>query len=308
MNTSKFFACSLFLFACLICFAENPSDNKTVKKDFMPFIEDDVLWVQSIPPGANVYILKKQKGQRFPLEQDSNNPPMQMKTSSGSEELSQHTTGPFSGKSAGTTPLEIKVSPGIYCIGIQLDVSSENIPWKFGFFPDSNNTKEVEAMEWLTKPKSAEIYVAGDANVGLNDLWDKYLTDGNLEMWGLANNGFFKKVGKTYEVEKKKGKTATVIALFQRKDQDTAKIYESFKENYKSDSRGVEPQLFESLAGVSNDKAGELTKRLLRGGKVLITEGDASLLCELTPIEREPNGASRQGGLRFIKVGEFPKK
>jgi hypothetical protein len=41
-----------------------------------------------------------------------------------------------------------------------------------------------------------------------------------LEFWALYSKGLLKKVGKTYEVEKKPQETAAVIALFQRKNED----------------------------------------------------------------------------------------
>lgn len=300
----------IIVLAVLGCTSLQSIHEQPLCKGPMPLIDEDVLWVSSIPLGATVFIFEKHKGERFPLNPDDNSskkpetPQMQMQTRGVEKGAFEHKAGPFSRKPVGITPLAVQVPPGTYCVGIQLDVSSENVAWQFF---TKGTAEDKETAELLLA--NVELYAnLGENNVGLGYEWTQYQGDGNLELWALVGDGgLFKKVGKTYEVEKKLGEAATIIALFQLKDEDPAKIYETLPEGYRFKKRLLLTPKGLEIMGVPRTMSKQTFKRLMHGGKVLLCNLEASFMCELTPLGPSPGGGEK-GGFRMTKVGEFSGK
>ena len=274
----------LILFGCVRFKRPDPS----LTEGPMPLIDEDVLWVSSVPLGANVVVFQKVKDEFFPLvpadRQDEKPRIVGLQSRTSSEPLEQHTTGPLARALAGKTPLAVQIPPGTYCVGVQLDISSEeNLAWELCQF-----------MTGLGASKSAEIYSdiargkIGHGGIGL------FLNDGNLEEWLLCDGTGVKKAGRTYEIEKKEGETATVIALFQKKDENPDRAYQTLPEEYRFRNRFLSPGSFEAFEIPKNETEG-MFERLMHGGKVLYLDEKLRFMCELTPLGERPDGRSAGG-------------
>lgn len=275
----------LLVFLCLILSGCVRFDwpDPTQMEGSMPLLEEDVLWVSSVPLGASVVIFPKEKGQLFPLDADNGHDitkkMVALQSKSNSEALDQHTTGPFSRPPAGKTPLAVKMPPGIYWVGIQLDIPAEErlADWLCQF------------MGGLGTSKSAEIYSdtprgrIGSSSVGI------FVDDGNQEEWYLCDCNGIRKAGRTYEIEKKEGETATVIALFQKQDEDPDKAYEMLPEDYNFRDRFLSPGTMEAFH-IPKDESKLVFERLMRGGKAIYLDENIRFKCELTPLGKTPDG------------------
>ena len=305
--------CSTLL--CLVlavpgCTSLQSVHSESLHEEPMPHISEDVLWVSSIPLGADVFVFEKKQKERFPpdpnndLDKYPEKGLVQMHTLENT--ALQHTTGPFSRKPVGKTPVTIKVPAGMYCVGVQLDVASENIP--FQYFGEAEDSEEyAEAFKWFSGTQELEIYAnLGPLNVGLGEFGhlSPYLYDDNLEFWALYSKGLLKKVGKTYEVEKKQGETAAVIALFQRKNEDPDKIYNALPEEYRFNKRiNLIPDIIE-IWGVPKNMSKPLYRRVLRGGKAMVYDSQSDcILIELTPLGPAASGKGERAAYTTRIIG-----
>jgi len=284
--------------------------DKPLHKESMPHISEDILWISSIPLGADVFVFEKKPKERFPLnpDDDLNKDPEKSMMQMHSEENSalQHTVGPFSRESVGKTPLKIKVPAGTYCIGVQLDVASENIP--FQFFGEN---AEDDTTKLFSDAQRLEIYAnLGPWNVGLGEFGtlSPYLYDRNLEFWGLYSKGYLKKVGKTYEVEKKGGEASTVIALFQRKDKDPDEIYNTLPKEYRFNERSFLKEMLE-IYGAPKGRTKKLYQQVLRGGKAIVYDSQSDyILVELLPLGPAESGKGKRSEYTTTVMGYSLKK
>lgn len=263
--------------------------DPTQMEGAMPLMEEDVLWISSVPLGASVVVFQKEEGQLFALEED-NGHNVTKKTfalqSIGSPvALDQHTAGPFSRSLAGKTPLSVKVPPGIYCVGVQLDISGEEIFRKV----------LCQFLGRLGTSKSTEIYSdrargkMGNSSVGF------FLNDGNQEEWYLCDGDGVVKAGRTYEIEKKEGETATVIALFQKQDDDPDKVYETLPEDYTfRDRYFLSPGMIEAFE-IPQNESERVYERMMRGGKAVYLDQNLRFKGELKPLGRTPDGKQSGG-------------
>ena len=259
----------------------------TLTEGPMPLLDEDVLWVSSVPLGASVVVFEKDKG-------DTGKPDSGVWMSGTYEVLEQHRSGPFARVAAGATPLTLQLPPGAYRVGVQIDLADEMPSWDF-----CNTATLFGTM------KSAEIYShldsgsIGDEGLGFT------LADNNLQEWVLCDSDTVRKIGKIYEVEKKKGETATVIAVFQRKDENPDRIYETLPDGYRFRDRFMSPEGLE-IFGIPKSESKAMFRRLMRGGKVLYSDGDFHFKCELNPLGRRPEGGIA-GGFTISWTGVPPE-
>jgi len=283
------------LLVLLVSFARCQFGKYSPKTEAMPLLEDDVLWVSSVPLGADVVIFQKEKDQQFPLREKKDDEPVRpgIQMAGHSERITQHAAGPFTRTPAGKTPLTIKVPPGIYCVAVQLDVSAEKPEFEFCQILAGTGTKQ-----------SGEVYgnLGSIRKIGGHGMGLHY-NDGNLEEWALCDGEGLLKVGKTYEIEKKAGESASVIALFQRVDEDPAAIYSSVPEDYRFKERFLGPGAFEAF-GFPPDESEQAFQRVMRGGKVLVKDGEFGLICELLPFSAD----GKKGGISFSMSGMPPTR
>ncbi len=247
--------------------------DSTLTEDPMPLIDEGVLWISSVPLGARVVVFEKEADK-------PDGPKAGMQYMYGkSELLDQHTSGPFARASAGKTPLAVKVPPGKYCIGVQINVKPDELQWGF-----------CQTATFSGMMQSAEIYSSvGAGRIGHEGI-GLYLNDGNLEEWVLCDENGVTKAGKTYEVEKKEGETATVIALFQRKEVDPDRMYETLPDDYRFRNRlFMSPEGLE-IFGIPKSESKLTYRMLMRGGKVLYSDGDFHFMCELIPLGQSSGG------------------
>lgn len=278
---------TLFLFILFLGCDRSPS-SETLPPEPMPAFNEDVLWISSVPLGAKVIIFQKEKSHPFsPNKEDvSVNEPCLLYLPGGDSEI-DHKTGPFAHEIAGVTPLKIKVSPGAYGVIVQLDVSSENI--QSGFMNAREKTEEGRTVTNMFTENRLEVYeyFAGKA-VGFDNFGNptSYLQDGNIEMWGFYHKGLLKEVAKSYEIEKEDGKPATLIALFQRCNEDPGKIYNMLPPEYQFNKRHtLMPEILE-MWGISKAESAQYYQQLLHGGKVLRCDSSPNhLMLELKPVE-----------------------
>ena len=249
---------SLFSAGCTSLGLTDP----TLTEGPMPLLNEDVLWVSSVPLGASVVVFEKDKG-------DTGKPDSGGRLSGTSEVLEQHRSGPFARVAAGATPLTLQLPPGTYRVGVQIDLADEMPRWEF-----------CNIATLFGTMKSAEIYSPLDSGSIGEDGLSFTLADKNLQEWVLCDSDTVRKIGKLYEVEKKEGETATVIAVFQRKDEDPDRIYETLPDDYRFRGRVISPEGLE-IFGVPKSESKAMFRRLMRGGKVLYSDGDFHFKCEL---------------------------
>jgi len=269
----------------------------------MPLQGESVLWISSIPLGADVYLIKDDDLQRpgarpiDPNATEEKGPSMSMHNIERT--TVQHETGPFSQPSLGKTPLAIEVPDGNYIIGVQLDVKDNNVPWELAVIGEKSGIPGM-AESW----KNMEVRDSLPAGeIGLSESGTSYLNDGNQELWAIITNGFVRKVGKTYSVQKKTGETATVIALFQRQGEDPQELYETLPADYKFRSRMLYPSFWE-VAGVPKSDCKKFHERLTRGGKAVYLGKKKYVLCEFTPLDHAIPSERRAGGftMRWLET------
>jgi hypothetical protein len=270
------------------CFKNPFTTNDKPESESMPLQGENVLWVSSIPLGANVYLIKNDaslKSDVKPNDQNATgNYPLSMWAKPIESNAVQHESGPFSQPTVGKTPLAIEVPDGNYIIGVQLDVKDNNIPFLWDL---------TTISEWW---KNMEIRNSLDAGeIGFHQNGTGYLNDGNQELWAIITNGFVRKFGKTYSVQKKAGETATIIALFQRQNEDPQELYEMLPTDYKFQSRMLFPSFWE-VAGVPKAECKKFHERLMRGGKAVYLGNKKYVLVELTPLDHAVPSKQQTGG------------
>ena len=199
----------------------------------MPEPDEDVLWISSVPLGADVY------------------------------------AKPFDCKAAlvwrdyvriGRTPFVRELGPGTYAIKVHV--------------PD----ELAQTLRPATK-------LGEDAIAFERDGWG--------EVTFRKNENVVASV--TYTVEKNEGKAATLIALFQLKDQMLDEVIETFPEG---DSFRVDEQAVTKALGhqqVPRADIARILSALRRGGKIIWHGETTSLLIELTP---GPKGFRIGGAMR----------
>jgi hypothetical protein len=273
--------------------------NDKSESGAMPLQGENVLWISSIPLGADVYLIKDDDLQRSDAKSTEPNttgkkgPSMSMHNIEST--TVQHETGPFSQPSLGKTPLAIEVPDGNYIIGVQLDVKDQNIAWKFAAIAEETGASGAEStlIDMWKNMEVRDSLPAGE--IGLSESGTGYLNEGNQELWAIITEGLVRKVGKTYSVQKKTGETATVIALFQRQDEDPQKLYEMLPADYKFRSRMLHPSIWK-VAGVPNSECTKFHERLMRGGKAVYLGKKKYVLCEFTPLDQAVPSERRTGG------------
>jgi hypothetical protein len=302
------FPISTFLIGC----DRSPPFRELIQElppEAMPAFEEDVLWISSVPLGAEVIVFEKEKGQIFPPQPDNDAQSkafMFMTTHSGTE--IKHKTGPFIHEVAGVTPLKLTISPGVYCVAVQLDVSSENI--EFSFYGEEDQSSESPELDKIyTDSDILELYTSfGRSEVGFDKFYNpsSYLQDGNMELWALYAKGHLKKISKIYEIEKEDGKPSTLIALFQHKDEKPDKIFNELPLAYKFNERSMlTPDLLE-IWGIPKKESQQFHERLHRGGKALICDSrNDYMMVELKPVEIDISKNSKSGGYTMSMAGKY---
>ena len=276
----------------------------------MPLQEENVLWISSIPLGADVYLIKDDDLQRpdaKPTDPNATDKKGRYMSMHNIESTTvQHETGPFSQPLVGKTPLAIEVPDGNYIIGVQLDVKDQNIAWKFAAIAEETGASGAEST-LIDMWKNMEVHDSLPAGeIGHSKNGTGYLNDGNQELWAIITDGLIRKIGKTYTVKKEAGKAATVIALFQRKNKCAQDLYKTMPDDYKFRSRALAPSLWE-VVGVPKADCKKFHERLIRGGKAVYLGKKKYVLCEFTPLDHAVPSERRTGGF-IMSWLEIPTK
>jgi hypothetical protein len=277
--------------------------NDEPESGVMPLQNENVLWISSIPLGADVYLIKDDELQRHgsrsadPHATDKEGPSMSMHSIKSTSV--QHETGPFSQQSLGKTPLAIEVPDGNYIVGVQLDVKDDNVPWEFALMGEETGVLGA-AESWKNMEIRDSLH---EGAIGPSSNGTGYLNDGNQELWAIITRGLVRKIGKTYMVQKKAAQTATVIAIFQRKGEDPQELYETLPADYKFRSRMLGPSIWE-VAGVPKANCKKFHERMMLGGKAIYLGKKKYVMCEFTPLDHAVPSKRRTGGftMRLIEV------
>lgn len=282
------------------CVQETVVSSDEPECGVMPLKGDDVLWISSIPLGADVFLIKDDDLQ---MPADPNTTKEGLSITPQLVETLQHETGPFSQASVGRTPLVLNVPDGNYTVGVQLNVSGHNIVWRCAAQTKKKDSSETDSLveDLFKNMEIQDSYPEG--GMGVPESYTGCLSDGNQELWVIITDGLVRKIGKTYTVKKKSGETATVIALFQHQNEDSKHLYEALPTDYKFRwRRDVIPS--SHAFGVPWSKCMKFREMLMRGGKAIYLGKKRRVMFELVPLDNAIPSKRRTGGytIRFIEV------
>jgi len=274
----------------------------------MPLQNEDVLWVSSVPLGADVFVISDIESYKSNNKSNDPNAPSHdapyMSTHTIESTAIQHEKGIFSQPAVGKTPMALNVPDGNLIIGVQLNVNDQNIAWEL--FNQANKAELSEDEFFAEMWTNVEIYDGlPNGEIGHSGNGTKYLNDGNQELWAIITDGIIRKIGKTYKVKKEPGKAATVIALFQREDDDPEELYKTLPEDYKLRTRTMLSAPIWEVTGVPKANCKNFHKRMIRGGKAIYIGTKKQVMCEFVPLDHAVPNKRTTGGFTMRMVGGF---